>query len=84
MAARSYLAKRPANGYGSLIRFWEAPELAALQPPAPVQGQVKLTSKYFLLGTRVSSGELTLEGEALIVGSPAPARVVWRSWGEQE
>ena len=82
--ARSYLAKRPPSGYGSLIRFWEAPELAALQPPAPVQGQVKLTSKYFLLGTRVSSGELTLEGEALIVGSPAPARVVWRSWGEQE
>jgi general secretion pathway protein K len=83
-AARSHLAKRPASGYGSLIRFWEAPELAALKPPAPVQEQVKLTSKYFLLDTRVSLGETTLEGEAMIVGSPAPARVLWRSWGEQE
>jgi general secretion pathway protein K len=83
-AARSYLAKRPASGYGSLIRFWEAPELAALAPASLVQGQVKLTSKYFLLGTQVSLGELTLEGEAMIIGSPTPARVIWRSWGEQE
>lgn len=83
-SARSYLAKRPASGYGSLIRFWEAPELAALKPSPTVQEQVKLTSKYFLLDTKVSLGETTLDGEAMIVGSPAPARVVWRSWGEQE
>lgn len=83
-SARTYLAKRPASGYGSLIRFWEAPELAALKPSALVQGQVKLTSKYFLLETRVLLGELTLEGTSMIVGSPAPARVIWRSWGEQE
>ena len=83
-SARTYLAKRPASGYGSLIRFWEAPELAALKPSALVQGQVKLTSKYFLLETRVLLGELTLEGNSMIVGSPAPARVIWRSWGEQE
>jgi len=83
-AARSHLAKRPASGYGSLIRFWEAPELAALGPSPLVQGQVKLTSKYFLLDTNVSLGELALQGEAMIVGSPAPARVIWRSWGEQE
>lgn len=82
--ARSYLAKRPSNGYGSLIRFWEAPELAALEPTLPVRGQVKLTSKYFLLDTQVSLDELVLEGESMIVGSPAPAHVIWRSWGEQE
>ena len=82
--ARSYLAKRPVSGYGSLIRFWEAPELTALGPSSLVQGQVKLTSNYFLLDTSVSLGELTLEGKAMIVGSPAPARLLWRSWGEQE
>ena len=81
-AARTYLAKRPASGYGSLIRFWGAPELAALQPSAMVQGQVKLTSKWFMLETTVTAGELALQGEALIVGDPAPARVLWRSWGE--
>jgi general secretion pathway protein K len=84
VAARSHLAKRPASGYGSLIRFWEAPELAALGAVPLVQGQVKLTSKYFLLDSKVSLGELVLEGEAMIVASPAPARVIWRSWGEQE
>ena len=84
IVARTYLAKRPASGYGSLIRFWEAPELVALQPSPLVQGQVKLTSKYFLLDTQVSLGDLRLQGEAMIVGAPAPARVIWRSWGEQE
>ena len=81
-AARTYLAKRPSSGYGSLIRFWAAPELEALQPSALVQGQVKLTSKWFMLETTVTLGELALQGEALIVGNPAPARVLWRSWGE--
>ena len=37
--ARSILAKRPANGYGSLIRFWEAPELVALDAQPLVQGR---------------------------------------------
>lgn len=83
VSARAYLAKRPSSGYGSLIRFWEAPEMAALKPSSLVQEQVKLTSKYFLLDTKVSLGETTLEGEAMIVGTPAPARVIWRSWGER-
>jgi len=83
-SARAYLAKRPASGYGSLIRFWEAPEMAALKPSSLVQEQVKLTSRYFLLDTKVSLGETALEGEAMIVGTPAPARVLWRSWGERE
>ncbi|MCF8471664.1 MAG: type II secretion system minor pseudopilin GspK [Sphingomonadaceae bacterium] len=82
--ARSYLAKRPSNGYGSLIRFWAAPEIADLEPSPLVQGQVKLTSNYFLLNTIVSFGELKLAGQSMIVASPAPARVVWRSWGEEE
>lgn len=82
--ARSYLAKRPSNGYGSLIRFWAAPEIAAMDPSPLVQGQVKLTSNYFLLNTNVSFGELKLAGQSMIVASPAPARVVWRSWGEEE
>jgi general secretion pathway protein K len=82
--ARSHLAKRPSSGYGSLIRFWAAPELAALEPSFQVQGQVKLTSNYFFLNTQVSFGELTLAGQSMIVASPAPARVIWRSWGEEE
>ncbi len=82
LTARSYLAKRPTSGYGSLIRFWGAPELAALQPSAAVQGQVKLTSKWFMLETTVTLGDLALQGEALVVGEPASTRVLWRSWGE--
>lgn len=82
--ARVLLSKRPTGGYGSLVRFWATPELAALGASPLVQAQVKLTSKYFLLETQVSTGELELQGEAMIVASPAPARVIWRSWGEQE
>jgi general secretion pathway protein K len=81
-SARSYLAKRPSSGYGSLIRFWGAPEMTALQPSQQVQGQVKLTSEYFLLETRVTDGDLVLEGQSMIDATPAPARVIWRSWGE--
>ncbi|MEP7348899.1 MAG: type II secretion system minor pseudopilin GspK [Sphingorhabdus sp.] len=84
LAARSYLAKRPTSGYGSLNRFWGAPEMAALKPTDLVQGQVKLKSKYFLLDTKISIGDLVLQGQALVAGDPAPARVLWRSWGENE
>lgn len=83
-AARSHLAKRPASGYGSLIRFWEDPGLSSLGASPLVQGQVKLTTKYFNLDSNVSLGELSLRGESMIVASPAPARVIWRSWGEKE
>lgn len=83
ITARSYLAKRPASGYGSLIRFWGAPEMALIEASSPVQGQVKLTSTYFLLRTRVSVGELILEGESLLAANSGQVRLIWRSWGEQ-
>lgn len=83
ITARSYLAKRPTSGYGSLIRFWGAPEMASIEASSPVQGQVKLTSTYFLLRTKVSVGELLLEGESLLAAKSGQVRLIWRSWGEQ-
>jgi general secretion pathway protein K len=83
-SARTYLAKRPSSGYGSLIRFWGAPEMATLQPSQQVQGQVRLTSQYFLLETRVTNGDLVLEGQSMIDATPAPARVIWRSWDDSQ
>lgn len=83
ITARSYLAKRPASGYGSLIRFWGAPEMASIEASSPVQGQVKLTSTYFLLRTKVSVGELMLEGESMLAAKSGQVRLIWRSWGEQ-
>lgn len=83
VTARSYLAKRPASGYGSLIRFWGAPEMASIEASSPVQGQVKLTSTYFLLRTKVSLGELILEGESMLAATSGQVRLIWRSWGEQ-
>lgn len=83
ITARSYLAKRPTSGYGSLIRFWGAPEMASIEASSPVQGQVKLTSTYFLLRTKVSVGELMLEGESMLAAKSGQVRLIWRSWGEQ-
>jgi len=83
ITARSYLAKRPASGYGSLIRFWGSPEMASIEASSPVQGQVKLTSTYFLLRTKVSVGELMLEGESMLAAKSGQVRLIWRSWGEQ-
>jgi general secretion pathway protein K len=83
ITARSYLAKRPSSGYGSLIRFWGAPEMASIEASSPVQGQVKLTSTYFLLRTKVSVGELILEGESMLAAKSGQVRLIWRSWGEQ-
>ncbi|NJM51808.1 MAG: type II secretion system minor pseudopilin GspK [Sphingomonadales bacterium] len=47
--AKAILARRPANGYGSLVRFWSEPSLAARSPSPGLQGQVKLKSRFFQL-----------------------------------
>lgn len=80
--AKAYLAKRPIDGYGSLVRFWSAPVMAALNPSAAVQGQVQLKSKYYHLQTRISSGEIELESRALIDASRAAPFVLQRSFGD--
>ena len=81
-AAKAVLAKRPAAGYGSLNRFWADPQLAQLQPSSAVQEQVKLTSQWFLLESRIMTGDIELESRALIGAEDGNVRVLSRMFGE--
>jgi general secretion pathway protein K len=80
--ARSYLAKRPAGGYGSLVRFWEGLGSQAAKPAQVAQDQVRLTSLWFMLDLVIDSGDVELRETALIAAETAPPRLLWRSWGE--
>jgi general secretion pathway protein K len=80
--ARSYLAKRPASGYGSLIRFWDGLGSQAAKPAQIAQDQVKLTSTWFMLELVIESGDIELRETALIAADTPPPRLIWRSWGE--
>ncbi len=80
--AKALLAIRPADGYGSAIKFWAMPQLAGADIPAQIQGQVGVTSNWFILQSRVSAETIELESHALLQATDMPARILWRSWGE--
>lgn len=81
--ARSYLAKRPEDGYGSLVRFWQEFGPQTAKPVQAAQDQVKLVSNWFMLDLEIDSGNVELFEKALIsVGEEKPY-IIWRSWGEE-
>lgn len=80
--AKAYLARRPADGYGSLVRFWSEPRLAKIKPSGAVQEQVRLKSEFFQLQLKITAGDVELESRALIDASKPQPFVVSRSWGE--
>jgi general secretion pathway protein K len=80
--AKAYLARRPLDGYSSLIRFWNAPQLATIKPPEAIQEQVQLKSKYFQLQVKIMSDGIEMESQSLIDASGPVPFVVSRSWGE--
>ena len=89
--ARAALAARPAGGYGSSVRFWEAPPLAQFDPPTEVAEQAGVTSRWLTLTTNVTMGDGFLTAVSLIDangGAPsaglAPPVIVRRDWGESD
>lgn len=80
--ARSVLAARPADGFGSVLNFWNSPALARVQVPQEVAQQVKVRSAFFTLRATVINGETQVEETALIDARVQPARIVARRWGE--
>lgn len=82
--AKAILARRPAGGYGSAVRFWSEPRLAAILPAEAIQEQIQLKSKYFQLQFKIMAGDLEWESQSLIdAGNPVPF-VISRKWGEAE
>ena len=89
--ARAALAARPAGGYGSSVRFWEAAALERFDPPTDVAEQAGVTSRWLTLTTNVTMGDGFLTAVSLIDangGAPsagqAPPVIVRRDWGESD
>lgn len=89
--ARAVLAARPADGYGSSVRFWQSGPLARIDPPSGVDRQVGVTSRWLALRTQVTLGDGNLTANSLIDawgGAPAagsaPPAIVRRDWGESD
>ncbi len=89
--ARAALAARPAGGYGSSVRFWEARALERFDPPTDVAEQAGVNSRWLALTTNVTMGDGFLTAVSLIDangGAPAagqaPPTIIRRDWGDTD
>lgn len=90
-SARAALAARPAGGYGSSVRFWEAGPFEGRKPPNDVAEQAGVNSRWLTLTTNVTMGDGFLTAVSLIDangGAPSagvtPPVIVRRDWGESD
>jgi len=81
--ARSHIASRPADGYGSVLNFWNSGALRGVEVPDSVSGQVQVRTGFFKLRASVgSASSIGISQTALIDARAVPARLVMRQWGE--
>ncbi|HUE78647.1 MAG TPA: type II secretion system minor pseudopilin GspK [Sphingomicrobium sp.] len=80
--ARAQLSARPADGYGSVLQFWNAPALRGLEIPEAVAQQVQVRTSFFTLRAVVGAGDVEVQESALIDARATPARIIRRQWGE--
>lgn len=80
--ARALLIARPAEGYESGHAFWQSSALQGMAPGVEIEQQTGVRTRWFSLRLKVRVGDTDIEETALIDASLAPARLVWRSWGE--
>ena len=80
--ARSQIAARPADGYGSVLNFWQTPVMAGLEVPPEAAEQIKVRTGFFILRARVSAGDLEVAETALFDARLAPVRLLHRQWGQ--
>lgn len=80
---RSHLANRPVNGYGSRNAFWNARELADVDPSSDVASQIQVKTRWFDLEITINLGNTSLVEKALIDASENNERplILHRSWG---
>lgn len=79
--ARAQIASRPADGFGSVVEFWDSPALAGLEPGSEQSQQAKVRTAFFKLRAWVGAGEVEMAEVALIDARRPPARIVSRSFG---
>ena len=76
---RSILAKRPSGGYGSLVRFWEQPELAKAKGNAALVAQTSVNSRFFRMTAQADFGGMMAGEDALIEMQNGQAVLLWRA-----
>ena len=81
--ARAQLSSRPADGFASVLDFWNAPALAGAEPDQQAAAQVRLKTSFFMLHARVDAGGLAVEEVALIDARRRPSRLVSRTYGSE-
>lgn len=82
--ARSVIAQRPADGYGSPVRFWETNAvLGALEPNPAVRAQPQVKSRWFRMEVQLELAGAELRETALFDAETSPVKLVRRSWGEE-
>ena len=79
---RQFLAQRPQLGYASLNEFWAQPYPSSLNVSPEVQGQVKLTTRWFRLDATVEMQSAIAEERVLIDAARRPAQLVHRQRGD--
>jgi general secretion pathway protein K len=82
--ARAQLAARPADGYASVLAFWNSGALASAQPVGDAASQVQVRTRWFRLHSNVQIGDSSLAARSLIDAGGDQPRVVRRAWMESE
>lgn len=76
--ARAALAQRPANGFGSVMNFWNSPALRGATIPPESSSQVRVRSTFFLLKATVDRGTRSVSERSLLDGRTTPVLLVRR------
>jgi general secretion pathway protein K len=78
--ARQLLARRPQDGYGGLVDFWNQPPLPSLGLSDAVKQQLQQKSRWFEVGFSSDLGGDRVEETVLYDAGSEPVRVVRRQW----
>lgn len=81
-SAKRMIDERPANGYANVVSFWSLPALAGVSPPAEVQAQLQMKTRWFALDLSVSLAGAELRETALIDANQNTTRLVRRAYGD--
>ena len=79
--AGQVIAERPAQGWDSLVDFWEVVDLNV---PLEVQFQTQLRTRWFAMDLRIALDGAQAYETALIDARRAPSRLAVRRWGNDD
>lgn len=79
--ARAAISSRPADGFGSVLSFWQSPALVGVTVPPESAEQVKLRTSFYRMTATVRAGNMEMGEVALFDARLSPVRLVNRKWG---